>query len=140
MADAFSCRVITPEARLLDEKVRSVVLPMWDGSMGFLPGRAPIVGKLGVGELRLDFEAGGSRSFLIDRGFAQMVDNKLTVLAQAATPAEEIDQREAEAELAEAQARTATDPEEMDRIAHERQRARAKIGLAKQFKGRGGGI
>ncbi|MBX3353217.1 MAG: ATP synthase F1 subunit epsilon [Phycisphaeraceae bacterium] len=140
MAKAFRCRVITPEARLLDEEVSAVNVPMWDGQMGFLNQRAPIVGKLGTGELRLDFTGGGERTYFLDGGFAQMVDNRLTILANEAVPAEQINETEAKAELAEAQARQSSDPKEMERITHERTKARTKIEVAQRFKAKGGRI
>lgn len=140
MAKAFRCRVITPESRLLDEEVSAVIAPMWDGQMGFLNQRAPIVGKLGTGELRLTFTGGGERSYFIDGGFAQMVDNRLTLLANEAVAAEQISETDAKAELAAAQARQTTDQREMERITHDRDKARAKIDIAQRFKARGGRI
>ena len=84
MAKSFRCKLITPEAQVLDAPLSGAVVPVWDGSMGILPGRAALVAKLGTGELRLDFAAqqtdantpaaqAGSRSFYVDGGFAQMV-------------------------------------------------------------------
>lgn len=140
MADAFRCRVITPEARVLDEDCSSAIVPMHDGQMGFLPGRAPIVGKMGLGELRLRFVKGGERSYLVDDGFLQMVGGTLTVLAGKAIPAETLSVREAEAELAEATARQPKEGDALDaaRVRHDRDRARAKVALAKSVSGRGG--
>ncbi len=140
MANAFECRVITPEARLLDEECVSVVAPMHDGQMGILPGRAPIVGRLGLGELKLTFVKGGSRSYLVDDGFVQMAGNRLTVLASRAIPAETLSESEAQAELAEAQARAPKDATDAERVRKDRDRARAKLMLARAFSGRGGGI
>lgn len=78
---------------------------MWDGLMGFLPGRAPILGKLGIGELKLEF-AGGSKnsgSYFVDGGVLQMAENELTILAERATPVTELNATEAEAQLAKAE-------------------------------------
>ena len=54
-ANSFQCRLITPTAKVLDEAVVYASVPAWDGLMGVLPNRAPIVAKLGLGELRLQF-------------------------------------------------------------------------------------
>ena len=51
-AGLIQCVVVTPERALLDERVDAVVLPMYDGELGVLPGRAPLIGRLGFGELR----------------------------------------------------------------------------------------
>ncbi|MBX3381384.1 MAG: F0F1 ATP synthase subunit epsilon [Phycisphaeraceae bacterium] len=101
MASTFRCRLVTPAARLFDEPVSSAVVPMWDGLMGFLPGRAPILGKLGIGELKLEF-AGNSQAagnYFIDGGVLQMAENELTILAERATPVSELNATEAEAQL-----------------------------------------
>lgn len=133
MANAFRCRVITPEARLLDEDATSVVAPLHDGQMGFLPGRAPIAAKLGVGELQLTLASGARKSYLVDDGFLQMVNNRLTVLAAVAVPAEGISEAEAQAEVAEATARQPKPGDKLDaeRVNKQRNRARAKLALAR---------
>jgi len=138
--------LITPVAQVLDEQVTSAVLPAWDGLMGFLPDRAPIVAKLGLGELSLRFAdsskgKGGSRSFLVEDGFAQMVNNKLTILAARAIPTESLTSTEAQAELKEAEARR-PDPSknakvEADRIKADKARARLKVQLAQKSGGKG---
>jgi F-type H+-transporting ATPase subunit epsilon len=140
----FRCRLITREALVLDEQATAAVVPAWDGLMGVLPGRAPIVAQLGSGELRLDFPdsgsaKGGSRAFFVDDGFVQMVNNELTVLAVTAVPAESMNESEAQAEVAELAARK-TDglPQaEKDRIRDKQQRAAAKLRTARSFKTRG---
>ncbi len=144
---SFNCRVITPEAKILDEAVVQAVVPAWDGQMGFLVDRAPIVTKLGTGELRLDFpdsgeSKGGSRSYFVEDGFAHMVGNNLTILAGAAIPEERLSESEAQAELAEALARNTEglSPEEADKVRRDRERAQAKVYMARAFRARGGAI
>ncbi|MCC6426332.1 MAG: F0F1 ATP synthase subunit epsilon [Phycisphaerales bacterium] len=136
----FRCRIVTPSASLLDEAVTYASVPAWDGLIGFLPGRAPILAKLGVGELhvRLGDEkgAGGERSYAVDGGVVQMQDDTLTVLAEYAAPAELITPNEAEAELKSVLAKTPSGegPAKMisqERLNRERQRARVKVRLAK---------
>ncbi len=101
----FLCKLVTPTAKLLDEPVTYASVPAWDGLFGVLPNRAPIVAKLGLGELKLDFpdkggpHNGGSRSYLLEDGFVQMVENRLTVLAGKAIPVETLNLAEAQAEL-----------------------------------------
>lgn len=79
---------------------------MWDGLMGFLPGRAPILGKLGIGELKLEF-AGGAKAqgnYFIDGGVLQMADNELTILAERATAVADLNTGDAESQLSKAEA------------------------------------
>jgi F-type H+-transporting ATPase subunit epsilon len=89
LAKTFRCRLITPTAQVLDDQVIYASVPAWDGLFGVLPGRAPIVAKLGKGTLRLDYPTGGqgpsgSKAFAVEDGFVQMVNNKLTILATKA--------------------------------------------------------
>jgi F-type H+-transporting ATPase subunit epsilon len=136
----FRCKLITPTACVLDEDVTYASVPAWDGLFGVLPGRAPIVAKLGLGELRVEFPdkgatRGGSRSYLVENGFVQMVSNRMTILASLAIPAESITASEAKAELAAAESkRPSGSGAELTRsqatIAAERARARVKVRLA----------
>ena len=52
-AGKLQCIVVTPESTVLDEQVEFVALPLDDGEIGIAPGRAPLIGRLGYGELRL---------------------------------------------------------------------------------------
>src|SRR5438270_5066076 len=103
MADATTerklhCVVVTPERALLDEPADFVALPLYDGELGVLPGRAPLIGRLGYGELRLRRGA-DTRRYFVDGGFAQVRENTVTVLTQRALKAEEIDVNAAEQAL-----------------------------------------
>lgn len=146
MASSFKCKLVTPEASLLDSEASYASVPAWDGLFGILPGRAPILARLGIGELQIRSidEQGktSERSFFVGGGFVKMAGGELTVLAEAAVPAENISETDAQAELKEAEARTVPD-DATDRIA-ERQRiadaikgAKTKLGLAQRVKAKG---
>ena len=126
------CRLITRESRVLDAWVSYCAVPLWDGSAGFMPNAAPFVAKVGMGELRVDLPSGGSKSWFIDGGFMQTVNNEVTVLTPNALPVEALDAEECRAELAEANARKSEDAKQMDRITADRRRARLKLSLAQQ--------
>ncbi len=141
------CQVVTPSESLIDEEVTYASVPGWDGLFGVMHGGSPLVARLGVGELRLDFPdtpdaKGGSRSYYIDGGFAKMSDEGLIILAENAIPVESLAETDAEAELAEAMARQAdiSSPdaaEQADKIALDRTRARTKLRLARNSRERG---
>ena len=126
----FQCTVVTPEEQVFDETVSQAILPAHDGQIGILTDRAPLLVKLGLGQLRLDVAGGQSRTFFVDGGIAQMKDNRLTILTQEATPAAEIDAETARAEYAEAEARIPTDDRTREDRARAMRRARAKQELA----------
>ena len=85
---AFNCVVVTPEQEVLDQSVTQVILPTYDGLIGILTDRAPMLARLGKGTLRVDPATGPSQSFVIEGGVAQMKGNKLTVLTQKAVAAQ----------------------------------------------------
>jgi F-type H+-transporting ATPase subunit epsilon len=141
---SFRCRLITPEAQVLNDEAVQAIIPCWDGLLGVLPNRAPMVMQLGTGELRVDFAdqsgaRGGTRSFFVDDGFVQMLDNMLTILAARAVGAEKLSESEAQAELASLNARKTEDlsGEELDRLNKDRARAEAKLQAAKRFRVKG---
>jgi F-type H+-transporting ATPase subunit epsilon len=122
---AFNCVVVTPEAQVMDEPVEQVILPAYDGLMGILDDRAPLLVKLGAGPLRVD-RAGGAKSyFFVDGGVAQMKGNKLTILTHQAIAAKEIDAEAARAQYAQALAQRTTDPTASAQREHQMDRARA---------------
>jgi F-type H+-transporting ATPase subunit epsilon len=127
---SFQCTVVTPEQQVLDERVTHAIVPAHDGQVGILTDRAPLLVKLGVGELRLDVTGGQRRSFLIDGGVAQMKDNRLTILTDDAMPAAEVNAEEARAAVAEASAQRVTDAESFQQRQHRLARARAMQQLA----------
>src|SRR5882724_3971077 len=86
---SVQCVIVTPERAVLDEAVEFVALPMYDGELGVLPGRAPLIGRLGFGELRVRRGAHTQR-FYVDGGFAQVRANVVTVLTGRAVPAAEV--------------------------------------------------
>jgi F-type H+-transporting ATPase subunit epsilon len=130
LAKTFRCSIVTPARSVLDDDVTYASLPAWDGQQGVMAGQSPLLTRLGTGSLRLDFPAGGSRWFLIENGFAQIQDDTLTLLTEAATPAETLSTQDAEAELAEANARITQGGGDREKVQQDQVRAMAKKHLA----------
>jgi F-type H+-transporting ATPase subunit epsilon len=97
--DTFHCSVITPERAVLEADATFVAFPAHDGEVGILPGRAPLLFKLGIGILRVE-TGGGEEQIFVDGGFAQMVEDRLTLLTEQAKRPAEIDRAAAEKALA----------------------------------------
>jgi F-type H+-transporting ATPase subunit epsilon len=125
------CVVVTPERTVLDATVDFVALPMYDGELGVLPGRAPLIGRLGPGELRTKHGTDIKR-FFVDGGFAQVRANVVTVLTPRAQRAEDIDTQAATQALQSSRGATTT-PEAQLKA---QQRARAQIHIAQRASGR----
>jgi F-type H+-transporting ATPase subunit epsilon len=81
---AFHCDIVTPDHEVFKQSVSSVVLPAHDGYLGILTNRAPLLVRLGSGLLTATLAGGGSKAFQVRGGVAQMKDNRLTVLTEAA--------------------------------------------------------
>ncbi|MDQ1349104.1 MAG: F-type H+-transporting ATPase subunit epsilon [Acidobacteriota bacterium] len=100
MAGSFRLSVVTPEREVLAVEAKFVALPLYDGEMGILAQRAPLLAKLGAGMLRVDEAAGGKRKLFVAGGFVQMVDDKLTILTQEALEPEKVTAELAKSALA----------------------------------------
>ncbi len=131
MAETFQLSVITPERAVLETEATFAALPAHDGELGVLRNRAPMLYRLGAGLLRVDSPQ-GKRTFFVAGGFAQMVENRLTILTEVAREPEQLDRAAAERALAEALAMKGTT--EADHAARERAlaSARAQLRLARR--------
>ena len=90
MADKLQFCIVTPEGEVLSETVDEVVLPSESGSMGVLPGHAPLLSRVQVGEA--SYRVDRRRKYLaVSGGFAEVLRDGVTILAQTCEPAEEID-------------------------------------------------
>lgn len=87
--------IVTPKRIVFDDDVRFVVVPGVEGELGFLPDHAPLVSALDVGVLRVQKD-GNTTKIALHGGFVEVRDNKVTVLANAAEMAGEIDKLRAE--------------------------------------------
>jgi len=115
--------VVTQTRKVLDEEVAEVQLPGSLGMLGVLPGHTPLLTTLGIGELM--YRKDHRESYLaIQWGFAEVLPDRVTVLAELAEAPEEIDVEAAERDQREAEAALATvDAADLDRM-------RAKLELA----------
>lgn len=131
MANPLKLVLVTPETTLLDQPVESLQFPLYDGQIGILPGRAPLVGRLGTGELQVRTHS-GRLAYFIDGGFVQVKGPVVSILTHGAVPAAALDAGKAEEELQAARQRPAhTDAELNGRIA-DQNRARRKLTIARK--------
>ncbi len=119
MADKITLRLVTPSRTLLDEEVDEVTAPGALGEFGVLPNHIAFLTLLEIGEM--SYKQGAERQRLaVNGGYAEVLDNVMTVLANAAEYADEIDveraqraKESAETELAE------SSQEDKERVAAE---------------------
>lgn len=90
----LSVRIITPERVTYEGPADAVVATAYDGELGILPGHAPMMVALGIGEFRLR-QGDRYEWFAIGEGFLHVLDDVVTVLTPFAESAREIDVEEA---------------------------------------------
>jgi F-type H+-transporting ATPase subunit epsilon len=129
----LQCVLVTPERAVMAETVDFVALPMYDGELGVLPGRAPLIGRLGPGELRVR-QGNITRRCFVDGGFAQVRGDVVTVLTPRALKVEEIDPAAVSASLQAARGVAAT-PQAQAAQLKEQQRARAQLRIVERHSG-----
>jgi F-type H+-transporting ATPase subunit epsilon len=129
----LQCVVVTPERAVVDEPADFVALTLYDGELGVLPGRAPLIGRLGYGELRIR-RGEQTQRFFIDGGFAQVRSNIVTVLTPRAQVAEEINP-DVVVQALEATKTPAHSPKEQEEKLKAQERARGQLRVARHARG-----
>lgn len=96
LPSTLTLEIVTPDRALASEEVDEVQLPGAEGYFGVLPGHTPLLASLQVGELW--YRIGSEKRYLaVAFGFVEVLPDRVTVLAQVAERAEEIDAERAEA-------------------------------------------
>ena len=109
----LSLQIVTPDRAVIHEEVDAVEIPAADGSLGVLPGHTPLLTTLRVGQLR--YRKGEEQQFmLIAFGFAEVLPDRVTILAQVAERPEEIDAARADAARMRAETRFARPAGDID--------------------------
>jgi F-type H+-transporting ATPase subunit epsilon len=140
LPESIELVIVTPERQLLRQQVVEVTLPGGDGCLGILPGHAPLITELGIGELTYRAKGAAEVGHLaILSGFAEVLGDRVTVLAETAERPEEIDlkraeeaKKRAEQRLAEAQSNPEID---WGRAAVALQRSLIRIQVARKRRG-----
>jgi F-type H+-transporting ATPase subunit epsilon len=138
LPESIQLIVVTPERQLLRESVVEVTFPGLDGQLGILPGHAPLMTELGVGELSYRTSTSSQPVVLaVISGFAEVLPDRVTVLAETAERAEEIDLARAEEAKARAEKRLAAGDSNIDwdRANIALQRSVIRIQIARKYHG-----
>ena len=131
MAEVFQFEIVTPERLIASGEAEEMQIPAKRGYIGILPGHAPLITELSVGEI--SYRAGGkTERFSVAWGFAEVLPDKVTVLAETAERASEIDVDRARRarERAEEQLRTADDESTVEHARAALRTAEARIEVA----------
>jgi F-type H+-transporting ATPase subunit epsilon len=90
MSDTFQLEIVTPEKKVVDTAAEEIQIPGKNGYLGVLPGHAPLISELAVGEIK--FRTGSEEQRLaVASGFVEVLPDKVTILAETAERPSEID-------------------------------------------------
>jgi F-type H+-transporting ATPase subunit epsilon len=131
MPDTFQLEIVTPEKLVVKEAVEEAQIPGLDGYLGILPGHAPLITELGVGVIT--YRAGGTTQTLsVAWGFAEVLQDKVTILAETVERPDEIDvARARQAKERAEQLLQSNDPElDYDRAQDDLRRAETRLKVA----------
>ena len=123
--DHLTLEIVTPDRSIAHGEVDEVVVPGAEGSFGVLPGHTPLLSTLTVGEI--EYRRGDERTYVaVSFGFAEVLPDRVTILAQIAEASDEIDVTRAEAAVKRAR-------ERLDRPLAEMDYERARLSLLKSL-------
>ncbi len=104
MADTFQFEIVTPDRLVAQDRAEEMQIPGKEGYLGILPGHAPLITELDVGEISYRLN-GVTEHFAVAWGFAEVLPDKVTILAETAERAEELDRERARKALERAEER-----------------------------------
>ncbi len=133
MPDTFQLEIVTPEKMVVRDAAQEAQIPGRDGYFGVLPGHAPLITELGAGEI--SYRSNGQvQRFSVAWGFAEILPDRVTVLAETVERVNEIDTTRAQQELTEAERslRSAQTEEDFAQALGKINRAQARLEVAQK--------
>ena len=90
---------VSPEASIVSSEVDMVLIPGIDGDAGILPDHAPFMTTLRQGIVEVTFEQGNVKKYLVEGGFADITQDKMTILAETSLNLSDTDSKVLKSEL-----------------------------------------
>ena len=133
MPDTFQLEIVTPEKMVIRDVAEEMQIPGRNGYLGILPGHAPLITELAVGEITYR-NANITHCLSVAWGFAEVLPDKVTILAETAERADEVDVNRAEAAKKRAEANLAGCHTEDDfkRVGADLKRAETRLEVAEK--------
>jgi len=131
MTDTFQLEIVTPEKKVVETKAEEVQIPGRNGYLGIMPGHAPLITELAVGEISFR-ENSTDQRLAVAWGFAEVLPDKVTILAETAERPSEIDVERAHKAKERAEQRLSSgDPSvDVERALDALARAQARLDVA----------
>src|SRR5215467_7650355 len=135
MPDTFQLEIVTPEKMVVRDAAEEAQIPGRNGYIGVLPGHAPLITELGAGEIT--YKRGGQiQHFSMAWGFAEILPDRVTVLAETVERADEIDTQRAQQSVSKAEEslKSAQTEEDYAQALGNMSRAQARLEVAQRAK------
>jgi F-type H+-transporting ATPase subunit epsilon len=131
LADTFQLEIVTPEKMVVRDVAEEMQIPGKDGYLGILPGHAPLITELAVGEITYRKD-NNTHHLSVAWGFAEVLPDKVTILAETAERPEDIDAKRAQEakQRAESQLATSKTEEDFQRTTADLRRADIRLEVA----------
>jgi F-type H+-transporting ATPase subunit epsilon len=131
MADTFQLEIVTPEKLVVKEAAEEAQIPGLNGYLGILPGHAPLITELAVGVISYR-ASGDTHNLAVAWGFAEVLPDRVTILAEAAERPQEIDVERAQKSKERAEQRLKSNDTQVDydRAEDALQRAETRLKVA----------
>ena len=135
MPDTFQLEIVTPEKMVVRDVAEEMQIPGKKGYLGVLPGHAPLITELSVGEITYR-NANITHHLAVAWGFAEVLPDKVTILAETAERAEEVNVSRAQAakQRAETNLTKAATEEEFKQVSGDLKRAETRLEVAEKTK------
>ena len=114
MADKFFLEVVTPQKAIVSEDIQSISAPGSEGEFCALKGHTTFLTSLKIGSIRYQDAAGNERVLFVNGGFAEVLPDKVTILAESAERRKDIDITRAKEALARAERRLSDKAADID--------------------------
>lgn len=139
MAEVFQLEIVTPEKKVVETAAEEVQIPGRDGYLGILPGHAPLITELAVGEITYRENSGSTANeqrLAVAWGFAEVLPTKVTILAESAERPSEINVERARKakERAEQRLTSGDTRVDVDRALDSLHRAESRLDVAAKAK------
>jgi F-type H+-transporting ATPase subunit epsilon len=133
MADTFQLEIVTPSRLLVKDVAEEAQIPGLSGYLGILPGHAPLITELAVGVITYK-ASGETHTLSVAWGFAEVLPDKVTILAETAERPQEIDVERAQKAKDRAEQRLKSSDPQVDYMRAEGalQRAETRLNVAKE--------
>jgi ATP synthase, F1 epsilon subunit (delta in mitochondria) len=127
----LECVIVTPEKKVLQEPVDAVIVPLFDGELGIFPQHAPLIGRLGAGELRVR-QGDDVKRFYVDGGIVEVFGKTVSIITTRAMKGSEIALDAVHGELAALAREAVAGDEKLDKREQELRRLRAMVRVARR--------